>query len=193
MIEVIGLMGISQSGKDTAANALKAHIENEGGDTIVERIAFARPIKLGSQAILDFTEDQLHDPVLKNVVDQRYGFTPRDVFKAIGDALRALDDEIFLTILKDQLEKFSVGPYQGMDVVVIVTDVRFPIEVDFLRKTYDAKIIGISRPSLGEPGEHGSEKNVDLSLADRVVKNDVPKKQYEFRILDTYEELTTTY
>ena len=60
-------MGLKGAGKSVVANAFVVN-HNDW-----EKTAFAAPLKAGLQCMFEFSEAQMHNAALKEVVDDRYG------------------------------------------------------------------------------------------------------------------------
>ena len=74
---LIAFLGKKSSGKDTVANFL---IKND--DYI--KYVFADPLKKGIQAFFNLSDDQLYDEKLKEIIDPRWGVSPRKLLQTIG-------------------------------------------------------------------------------------------------------------
>jgi len=175
MTQLIGLLGKKGSGKDTLALRLKSQD--------YQQYAFADPLKRGIQSFFDLTEDQLYDEKAKETVDQRWGVSPRTLFQIIGT-------EIFQHAIHNHLD-LKVGPKQhwtylfeqwyqkqlleNPNLKVIVSDVRFPHELEIVKKL-GGKIIKIVRPEKDHNlDQHTSETYIDqipTKNIDRLIIND---------------------
>lgn len=174
MVFVIGLMGVSKSGKDTAASIIDKFLD---GKRNVQIVAFAEPLKYAASHMCGFSYNQLYDQDFKETVDTRYGFTPRDTLVALGDAMRGLKEDFFLVRLKQRVDNLPEN------TVVIISDVRFANEAEFVKKELGGVVWGVNRPGL-TIGAHKSESGVDLSLADLVIQNDGTMGQFREKVLD---------
>lgn len=164
---LIGIHGPLNGGKDTAANYIQAKFPDSFG-----RYAFAQPIKQACQVMFGFTKEQLEDRVLKEKIDDFWGFSPRKAMQLLGteygrDMLRK-----DIWIKRAELEhsknfKISRG--------TIITDVRFENEAEWLRTLPGAMLIYIKVPNLerDEKYNHASEAGITLVEGfDKVVVND---------------------
>lgn len=117
---LIGLMGFKQSGKDTFADYLVRHYG-------FEKHAFAEPVKKICQIMFLLTKEQLDDPKLKETIDGRWGLTPRQMMQKVGtDMVRQVWDEDFWVKNMDMR-------LRGVEGDVIISDVRFPNEAQYVR------------------------------------------------------------
>lgn len=163
---LIGIMGRKYSGKDTIANYLVA----QHG---YQKISFAEPLKKGCQVMFQFNDKQLEED--KEVVDEYWGITPREVFQYIGT-------EVF----RDGMEKLIPGiknnfwintamkkhyNLRGIGINTVISDVRFPNEVDRIRKE-GGIVIKVMRSSLENSDNHASEIQIDEIVGDYQVIND---------------------
>ena len=139
----VGLLGNKGCGKDTLADYL---VEEKQ----FIKYSFADPVKEISKIIFNLNEEQLNGN-LKEVIDDRWGISPRVMFKRIGtefgqykiyELFPELKDKIvsrglWLTLFEDFLEK-------NKDKNIVIADVRFNHEVNILKK-HNFNIIKINR------------------------------------------------
>ena len=144
MGRIIGLVGRAGSGKDTLA----AHLVKSYGFT---RRAFADPLRAATSAITGWPVSALEDRTFKETVDPRWGVTPRQFMQHLGtEGMRSLHREVWVTAFDVWFQKMGDSP-------VVVTDVRFQNEVDYLRAN-NALMVRVSRPSVDNlPVLHASE------------------------------------
>ena len=123
MVLLIGLIGLKQSGKDTFADYLveKHHFK---------KLAFAEPVKQICRTMFLLTEAQLNDPHQKEVVDARWGISPRQMMQKVGtDMVRQVWGDDFWVKNMDIRHRQQIG----IDGNVVVSDVRFPNEAKWVR------------------------------------------------------------
>lgn len=158
---LIGLMGRKQSGKDTAAE----HLIEEYGFV---RYAFADPIKDACIDAFGFTKEQCWGN-LKEVVDPRWGVTPRKIFQIFGTELFQYELPKHVPELAGigrsfwayrfglwYEEQLAINPA----IRVVITDVRFPFEAKLITDL-GGSIVKINRPSLTYNDSHASETEMD--------------------------------
>jgi hypothetical protein len=156
---IIGLAGYAQSGKDTVAKIL---IENFG----FERVAFADPIRNMLMEINPFVEDDMRVADLVN----DYGW---DIAKAKPEVRRLLQDlgvgarKVFG---EDFWVKQALGSHKPWDNVV-VTDVRFTNEADYIKGFPEAQLWRIKRIGVGAVNGHVSERDMDGYNVDQIFAN----------------------
>lgn len=144
---IIGLAGKKGSGKDTLGN----YIINQYGFI---RYAFGDPVKEICRILFNFNNEQLYGS-LKEEIDPRFGFAPRETFQKIGTdfgrnyfqtLFPQFDNNLWIDIFRRQ--------YQGQNVVI--TDIRFQNEVDTIR-SLGGKVILINKFN-GYTDNHPSEQ-----------------------------------
>lgn len=159
---IYGITGKARAGKDTIAEYLWAQYG-------VTRIAFADPLKLAAQNIFGLTQDQTWNPEFKEVIVDRWGMTPRQIFQKLGtEAIRnTFGPDVWIKRFMAQYEIFM-----NTDDVV-VPDVRFPNEARAIRDM-GGVIIEVRRTGSGLDGgeaSHASESGIGID-ADYVIYND---------------------
>jgi hypothetical protein len=139
----IGLLGRSNSGKDTLADYLVKEKQ-------YVKYSFADPIKEIAKIMFNLSSEQLNGN-LKEVIDERWSISPRVMFQRIGtefgqykiyDLFPELKDKIssrglWLKLFEDFLE-------ENKDKNIVIADVRFNHEVNILKK-HNFNIIKINR------------------------------------------------
>lgn len=174
---LIGITGIKGSGKDTIAD----HLVRKYG---FYKRSLAAPLKNACKCLFGFTDDQLNGSS-KEIPDYRwFGITPRETMQFVGTDLfrkqmcklnRNFDDEnFFLHIFKLWYEDDA-----NTKSLVVISDVRFQNEVDYIRSQngvvikilYNATDDEVSlfekiKNFLGLSDDHESEaQNVGYDLA----------------------------
>jgi hypothetical protein len=145
--KIFAFCGLKESGKTTACNAVMGHFKNYG----IEKMSFASPIKESARMIFNFSNDQLYGDS-KEVVDDRYGLTPRYVLQKLGTEIgRNFDQDIWIKNLFTRIERSKAS-------IILIDDCRFLNESIYL-KSNGAYILGIKRPGV-TPDNHQSEKEL---------------------------------
>jgi hypothetical protein len=175
----IGLLGNAGSGKDTLADYLV-------NDKEYIKYNFADPIKEISKIIFNLSDEQLY--CSKDIIDERWGLSPRIIFQRIGTEFGQYKIYDLFPELKDKiayrglwLKLFEVFLEANKDKNIVIADVRFKHEVDFLKK-HNFNIIKINREN-NKNDSHISEKEINL------IKN----VDYEINNNSTKEDLFTHY
>jgi energy-coupling factor transporter ATP-binding protein EcfA2 len=129
---IIGFTGKIGSGKSTAANLLYQAWPTEENKA-VKIYAFAQPLKDAMKAAFGFSHEQLHGKE-KEVVDPRYGVTPRHILQRVGtDWFRdrlATDCHVRMQGPSLWVERFRqyVAKHWATASLIVVEDCRFEDE-----------------------------------------------------------------
>lgn len=142
-MKIIGITGAAGSGKDTVADLIVSRC-----DKFVKR-SFATPLKNMLKA-LGLSDEQL-DGDLKEVIDSRFGHTPRYMMQTLGTewARNTIDSEIWVKFVFYNLQSY-----------VVLSDVRFENEAEMIRDR-GLLIHMVGRDKI-IPGKHGSEVGVEF-------------------------------
>lgn len=150
-IQLIGIAGKARSGKDTSASYLMRHL----GWPVVP---FAGPLKEMLRVGFGLTQDQLYGDQ-KEVVDPRYGKTPRYMMQTLGTEWGR--DRLGSGVWGKALLSSLTGP-------TIIPDVRFEEEADLIRG-YGTLLHIVGRGGI--EGDHASEVGVGVDTRDIVISN----------------------
>lgn len=166
------ISGKKLSGKDTFATILakklylKAHVDS------VQIFAFAEPVKEAAKKIFLLTDDQMYDQSLKEVIDPRWGMSPREIMQKLGTEVgRQIHKDVWVLSTLYRFEEFVKNSRN----LAIVPDCRFPNEIEVPREKLgsSAFYIRIIRDlPENEYSNHASEIALDaFEDWDRVVYN----------------------
>lgn len=168
---IFGVMGKARSGKDTFAEFLAEELFKDRRSKYI-LMAYATEIKLRAQKDFDLSWDQLWGD-LKEVQDKRFlksreteeYWTPREIMQGYGQFYRSIDHDYWVKAL---FEVIDDREYKN----VIVTDVRFPNEVQAIRDRNGLifHVIRDDRPSINGSCDI-SETALDEFKADVTVDN----------------------
>jgi hypothetical protein len=176
---IIGVTGRKRSGKDALGTEMCAR-------TGALRMAFADATKRAVMDLWGLTYEQCFGDQ-KEVVDTRWGMTPREILQRFGtEVCRSVHSETWTRRLLDDMAKARRGwrwsleadsiwrrrkgdPYRNF----VVTDVRFANEAAVLR-VQGGFIVRVVRPGLAENafGDHASETEQGDIAVDFTVVND---------------------
>lgn len=137
--KLIGLCGLAESGKSTAARLL-------GGEVI----SFAKPLK-DMLATFGLTDAQLYGDQKFEPCDLLGGKTPRHAMQTLGTEWGR--EAIYPSIWTDAWKRRVLASESS---VVICDDVRFGNEVELIR-SMGGVVIAIQRDAAGRAGSHPSE------------------------------------
>ena len=151
--------------------AKKRHGKNTAGDYLVKNcnfteMAFASQLKEGIKAIYGLNDDQLYGDK-KETVDKFWNESARTIMQWLGtDVFRKKDKNFWVKTLERKYINFIVSQQQNTNktktnqINVVVTDVRFQNEIDFIHK-YGGKVIKIYRESINDKSTHIAENGID--------------------------------
>lgn len=164
MTKIIGFSGLAGSGKDTAADIIE-NISNEK----IYRCSIAGPLKEMVRAAYDLTEDQVYTSK-KDVLDEYWRCTPRDLLIEIGTLMRDRDSDHWIKLL-ERLMKKAIESHD----MIIITDVRYDNEAEFIRRM-GGQIVGIKRKDWERKNDHASENG--LTKYDIEIENEGVMEKY---------------
>ncbi len=153
--------GKARHGKNTVSSMIREYYENKGLKVL--ETAFAKYIRMYAKELTSW--DGCEDT------------KPRTLMQELGtDIIRKKlgKDDFFVRRMVEDIEI-----YQEFVDVVIITDVRFPIEIDYVKKYYkDAIVINVKRINFNtnlteEQQKHASEIALDnYTEFDYILTND---------------------
>lgn len=174
-MKLIGLFGELSSGKDTAAEVLISDLD-------YVKIGLADPMKRACRDFFGWSDEQLFGPSdLRNIVDHRYGFSPREALQKLGTEYgRALHVDMWVDRLLRQVAEWQ---WNG----TVVPDLRFQNEIDRIRE-FGGSIVKIVRPGRKKTvyAEHSSEagqSTIPDAAFDSVIVNDGTLEELRWEIL----------
>lgn len=149
---LIAFTGKKRSGKDTAAQALEGF----------RKESFAAPIRKAVADILDWSPEEL-EIWKEERIEWLDGVTARHMMQTLGTewGRHKIHPELWLRALERRIRQCPR---------VVITDVRFDNEAEFVKKL-GGVVIQVERPCR-ITDEHISEKGVDRKLIDFFVFND---------------------
>lgn len=184
---VIGLHGYARSGKDTVAEFLKPHG--------YQRLAFADRLRECMYALDPIVGCDTHGRLwrLQEVVDEvgwdeAKGVTLSDDGPEIRRLLQVfgtevgrelLRDSIWVDVVLDQISDADEWP----EARFVITDVRFPNELEALRKVPGAQLWKINRAGVNPVNSHVSDAGIPDDEFDLVIENDGTLQDLKYRAL----------
>lgn len=165
MGKLIGLTGKAGAGKDTAANWLTTYRARD-----FRKIALADPLRAATTAIFGW-DDSFYQHPKKNEVDEAFGVSPRKALQTLGTEWgRKLNEDLWLLIADAKAQPLLASGFN-----VLITDVRFENEAEYIRKN-GGTIWHIDRDVhlVGTEAAHASEAGVKFVKGDvRINNNEV--------------------
>lgn len=153
---IVGFIGPSGSGKDTAADYL---VKNSG----FKKMSFADPLKRMVKECFLLTDEQCYGKD-KETVDERWGCSPREMFQVLGTEFGQYMLPELLPSLKEKMNPRCFWVKHLLESLkkekthcIVIADVRFKHEIEFLLKE-NAYLFRINRPNLKETRSHQSEE-----------------------------------
>lgn len=186
-VHVLGLSGMKGSGKDSVYYELRNHYPN------VIRIAFGDGLKEDISQTFGIDLKEMHkDEDYKNTtmsgvtwgdliddfgldVKLSGGESPydmltlRELMQVYGtDIKRKENPNVWIDIVKDKVEALKEVDWKN-PVLIVITDVRFPNEIDLIRNELGGEVIYLKRRVEGDyHPEHESEKDISKLCSDVV-------------------------
>ncbi len=157
---VIGLCGNARSGKDTFCDYAKEFFSKK--KVSAGRSAFADELKKDLDhlcrnkiGISAFTKDTKEKEIIRPLLVS-YG----------TDVIRKMDENWWI----DKLEK-SLGLHKELNIIPIVTDVRYLNEIEWIQKKHNGVVVHITRKGIG-PANKEEKENLPIL-----------KKQSDYRMM----------
>ena len=174
-MDYVGILGKKGSGKDTLADYL---VEHNG----FIKYSFIDPIKNIVKILFNLSDTQVNG-YLKENVDKRWGLSPRVILQRFGTEFGQYKIYELFPELKTKVPKrnmwmklFDIFLEENKDKNIVIADVRFQHEVDYLN-TLNFNIIKLNR-SLNKMDSHISENEIDLiNNYDYVIDNNSTKEE----------------
>lgn len=173
--KLIGLTGKARSGKDTVATLLQKHY-------MLQNISFAGPIRAALRAMIGLDDRHFHGD-LKEVSLGWVDKSPRQLMQTLGTewARGCVDQDFWIKVAKKNIDY-----YRGIGTNVIVTDVRFENEADFIRRE-GGELWHVIRPGVESVAAHASEAGVRQDTLDYIILNDQGLQELEDQVCTLYE------
>lgn len=141
---LIGITGVIGAGKTYTAKTIKDYCSDlfDGGEVYgsVYKFSISEPIKNMVKMMFGWTDEHTRGK-LKEVVDEKFGFSPRRAMQVIGKNLLELKDTLWDDIMFNHIEECMVN-YTGKNGLVLVDDVRFPHDFESI-KSRNGIMIGV--------------------------------------------------
>lgn len=125
---LIGILGRKRVGKDTTADYLCSNYN-------FEKITLAQPLKDVCKIAYNFSDEQLYGS-LKEVIDDRFGVSPRIIYQYLGTDIFRKDINKIIPNIKNNFwinlvaENYLKKIESNANSRIIISDVRFQNEID---------------------------------------------------------------
>lgn len=160
---IIGLLGRSRVGKDTAAAAIIDVLGNQ--HATIERLS--QPLKDAVCGLYGFTGDQV-ETEQKEVVDPRYGCTPRVCIQRLCDHIMGMHGVDFFS--RKLFQRYDVA-LSAQRKCIVIPDIRYEHDIREIQNR-GGFVIKIERPvHMGVP-LHPWEAHIDALAGTYTVVND---------------------
>jgi hypothetical protein len=216
-VRLLAFAGRQRSGKDTAIRELsglgaarrrvaageftQAHDQELASavrDCSVRRVEWAGEIKRCAARWYGLSDRQI-DGDLKEIVDPRYGKSPREIMRLLGTEVgRAIYDKTWVRHLMDheiprevRIARVQLGDLlrdhgakvepRTHPILICISGTRFPNEVAAVRAA-GGRLIRIERPGLLHDNSHESERHIESLDVDAVVINDGTEAQLGYAV-----------
>lgn len=160
---IIGLTGYAQSGKDTVAQILVDRFA-------FTRVAFADPIRDFCYQVNPIVGWVANEPImLKNLVDRdgwdeaKKSDSVRRTLQNVGVAARDTFGDSFWIVRAFEKVKDAEN--------IVVTDVRFRNEADYIKSYENSQIWRVRRPGIAAVNSHVSESQMENYKVDQIFAN----------------------
>lgn len=169
-----------QQGKDTAVDAIYNY------DSWVRRVSFAEPLyELCCRLIPEFQTKHFYDrhPADKERMILRLGKTPREILIETGQSLKKIaGDDVFVRSFVDHYA-------DRRDTNVVVSDLRFRIEAEMLKK-HKCVTVKVVRPSVIPISDYADDDLSDWDGWDYTLVNDGTIDDFKQKAIDLYKRIT---
>lgn len=175
-VKVIGFFGYARTGKDTATVAIQEHLPFINP----RQLAFATSLKDDLKACEALLKSRGFDTITSEGKEKF-----RDMWVEWSRVAKRFEPMIWVNRLRP-----SVTELLNRSATVIISDVRYDYEVDFVEQELGGKVFWIDRPGFGPANEEErieSAKIFDKFLLTQIL-NDVPLEDYKLRVARTVAE-----
>lgn len=164
-MKLIGIAGKKRSGKDTFATMLGLITPG------VKTYAFGNRMKEICSAVYGVPMRVFHDQSLKESPVSGWGSTPREMMTGMDRVIKdSLGEDFFVRAVSSQIQTLTVAELHS--TVAVVTDVRFPVEADWIVKS-GGIIVEVIRPEVEAENQlnHASEAGIPKSFISKTINN----------------------
>lgn len=163
---LIGVSGKIGSGKSTFAKYL---VDNFN---FIE-MSLADPLKKACQELFLLSDEQVFgNQEQKGTIDNRWGKSPRELLQFVGTDLLRNQMKYLIPDLHEDifLKRFELWYNENKNVNVIVSDIRYPNELKYIKKS-GGIVIKIERSNYDIHSNHSSESSLNNEVFDFIINN----------------------
>lgn len=169
--------------------ALNHNITHDSNNSVIDFEDHKAPLKLAIEAIFGITQDEAWLPALANKKNRFWDLTPNEMLHFIDSKLSSSFDNYYslrsqLPITSPTRKIFS----HNRNDVVIIKDVRFENEAEFLRNL-GGSIWHVKRQTAIKVLSHESEKGIKVETGDIIINNNSSLDDLELLVQKEWERL----
>jgi hypothetical protein len=173
---IIGISGHARHGKDTIADIIVKHYG-------FKKHALADVMKEACRVIFGWTDAHLYGD-LKDIIDQRYGISPRHALQTLGTQWGQFELSKYDSFAETTGRKLWVNSLLSrVSNDTVISDVRFPHEAEAIKEK-GGIIIMVRRTCYPWDHSHESELAVEDIKPDYVIRNCAGLNELERDVLD---------
>ena len=168
---IIAICGYKRSGKDTVANFIQSNYN-------YKHFKIAHCLKHVCKYLFDFTDDDMESDT-KDIVNEKWGVTPRKVLQFIGTELMQYRlQELMPGIGRDFWIRKCIQQIESTDDNIVISDLRFIHEYEALKRMYGDRLCVVKiLKTIEKKDDHESETEWERIHADYAVQNDSELEQ----------------
>ena len=175
---IIGIVGKKRSGKDTIADHLCEKHR-------FRKYSLALPMKIACKEIFLFDDSQMWGDK-KEVIDERYGVTPRKILQVFGTELFQYDIYNHIPELENRFKLWHKE--NNITQSIVLSDIRFPHESNVI-KELGGILIKVERETGLETDSHASELEMESIIPDFVIDNNGTIEELKNKINKVIENI----
>ena len=187
---LIGIAGAKRSGKNTAAALLRQCLAEWDQETLVGQTAFADPMyAMLAEFVGQSTVNRLRDSDDKDTeIIEPFGCTLRHMAQTLGTewGRHLIHGNAWVMATGSAILQAEGKAGHDKPIVVLIPDVRFPNEAEFVRN--NGFLLHLQRPSDSKDA-HASETPLEIEDTDTVIQNTGSLEAFEQKVL-TYGRST---
>lgn len=182
---ILGLAGRAGAGKDTAAALLKEIVWDTYPDDSIFVTGFARRVKAGLRSIFGLDFEGMTRAEKERVIPE-IGKSPRQLMQLLGTewGREKVHEDLWVTLLSREV----MSAETRFEEVVIITDLRFRNERDWIRR-HGGAVWWVERDGIQAVAAHKSEESITPMDCDRTVANMGTKEDLERELRRAWEQL----